>query len=175
MDFGTISSNPLSVAEVIGNPDLANQYVAVHGIIYYGEGCEEREILLLPKEGPFDGKPIPKPKSLDRRKCLLIEPPDIYDDFYAKLGSFAMLGSCLWNVNAILVGQIRHRPEFDQPVRIGALWLMIVQEWQDFGGGKFHHILSVSAFPQNSLPQLPWSGPQTERCGQPVIYIHPPQ
>jgi hypothetical protein len=52
MTLGRLVCEPLSVREVIDDPDLAGKQVAVHGLPYLGEGCAEDEFLLLPKDGP---------------------------------------------------------------------------------------------------------------------------
>src|SRR4051794_39726682 len=120
MTFGRLVCNPLSVREVINDPALDSKHVAVHGLLYKGQGCEDWEWLLLPKEGPFNGvEPIPMPASLNRSQCLLIERPE---DF-SKLGSSGAAGLWYWKHDCIIVGQIRHRPGTDHPFRIGDLWM----------------------------------------------------
>lgn len=171
MHFGFLKCDPISVPDVIASPDLNNQHIAVHGIIYYGEGCEKDEFLLLPKEGPFDGVgPIPVPESLDRDKCLLIVEPDLYD----RLGGSSACGAFLFKDDAVLIGQIRRHPGSNHPVRIGDLWLIVMQRWTDEGLGWTNHSLRVITFPQNRLPPLPWTGFQGERDAYPVIRVSPP-
>lgn len=171
MQFGCIKCDPMSVPEVIAAPELNNQHVAVHGIIYYGEGCEKDEYLLLPKEGPFDGVgPIPVPESLDRSKCLLIEEPNLYD----KLGGSSVAGAFRFKDDAVLIGAIRRQPGSGHPVRIGDLWLIVMQRWTDEGLGWTNHSFRVITFPHDRFPPLPWSGFQGERDAYPVIRVYPP-
>src|SRR5438552_1239909 len=142
MNFGRLVCEPLSVREVIGDPDLDNKHVAVHGLFYLGEGCGEDEFLLLPKEGPFDGvEPIPMPESLDRAECLFIEQPDLW----SKVGKSGAAGLYYWKHDCILVGQIRHRPGTAHPFRIGDLWIMLLQMWDNEGMEKspFHELRLV--------------------------------
>ena len=170
MQFGCLKCDPITVPQAISSPELDNQYVAVPGIIYYGEGCEEGEYLLLPKEGPFDGVgPIPMPESLDRAKCLLIEEPNLDD----RLGGSSVCGAFLFKEDSILVGRIRRHPGSDHPVRIGDLWLVVMQGWADEGLGWTSHNLRVITFPQDRLPPLPWNGFQGERHAYPVIRVYP--
>lgn len=174
MAFGRLVCEPFSVREVIDNPDLDNQHVAVHGLLYKGQGCQVGEWLLLPKEGPFDGVgPIPMPESLNRAECLLIEQPGLGD----KLGPSGVCGAYFWKHDCILVGQIRHRPGTDHPFRIGDLWVMLLQDWLDseWGVGRAkglpRHELRLVLFSPPNAPALPWSGP--EQHGNPVIRLHP--
>jgi hypothetical protein len=172
MQFGHLKCDPISVSKVIASPDLDGQHMAVHGIIYYGEGCGEDEYLLLPKEGPFDGVgPIPMPAHLDRSKCILIEEPHLYH----RLGGSSAAGAFLFKDDAILVGQIRRRSESAHPVRIGDLWLIVMQRWADEGLGWTHHNLRVILFPQDRLPPLPWSGYQGPGYAYPLIRAYPPR
>jgi len=169
MQFGLLQCNPLSVEEVIDYADLDNQYVGVHGILYYGEGCEENEFVLIPKAGPFDGNdPLPTIRSLDRSKCLLIEEPNLE----SRLGMSGACGLFRWKHDVIIVGQIRRRAGSDHPVRIGDLWLILMQHWLDLGQGEPSHEVRVIAFPRH-LRQLPWSGFEGERHVSPVIRVDP--
>lgn len=172
MTFGRLVCDPLSVQEVIGDPDLDNQHVAVHGLLYKGHGCQDWEWLLLPKGGPFDGvEPIPMPASLNRSECLLIERPD---DF-SKLGKSGAAGLWYWKHDCIVVGQIRHRPGTEHPFRIGDLWMMFLQMWDNEGmekGPPFHQVRLVLFSPPN-LPELPWSGPVPKKRGDSVIRLDP--
>lgn len=89
MTFGRLICEPLSVMEVIDDPSLDGKHLAVHGLFYLGEGCDDDEYLLMPKNGPFDGVgPIPIPESLNRSQCLFIERPDDFE----KLGSSGAAG-----------------------------------------------------------------------------------
>ncbi len=170
MQFGCLECDPISVPEVIASPDLDNQYVAVHGIIFYGEGCEKDEYLVLPKEGPFDGVgPIPMPESLDRSKSLLIEESNLYN----RLGGSSVCGLFLFKDDAILIGQVRRRPGSEHPFRIGDLWLVLMQRWSDEGLGWTNRSLRVIAFPQHRLPPLPWSGFEGKGHAYPVIRVYP--
>jgi hypothetical protein len=170
MKFGRLVCEPLSVREVIDNPEFQNKYVAVHGVLYLGEGCAEDEFLLLPKEGPFDGVgPIPMPVSLDRAECLFIEQADIWN----KVGKSGAAGLYHWKHDCILVGQIRHRPGTDHPFRVGDLWVLILQDWLDCGKGQpFHEMRLVLFSPPNPV-ELPWSGPTAKRHGDSVIHVNP--
>jgi YD repeat-containing protein len=95
--------------------------------------CEQGEFVLLPKEGPFDGKdPLPPIVSLDRSKCLLIEEPDLD----RRMGGSSACGTFRYKHDAIVVGQIRRRPGSDHPVRIGDLWLIVTQDWENWGQGR---------------------------------------
>lgn len=170
MQFGCLRCDPISVTQAIASPDLDNQHVAVHGIIYYGEGCGEGEYLLLSKEGPFDGVgPIPMPESLDRRKCLLIEETDLYN----RLGGSSVCGAFLFKDDAIIVGQISRHPGTDHPFRIGNLWLIVMQRWSDEGLGWVHRSLRVIMFPHDRLPRLPWDGFEGERDAYPLLSVYP--
>jgi hypothetical protein len=170
MQFGCLKCDPISIPEVIASPDFDNQNIAVHGIIYYGEGCEKDEYLVLPKEGPFDGVwPIAVPESLDRSKCLLIEEPNLFN----KLGGSSACGAWLFKEDAILVGQIRRQPGSNPQVRICNLWLILMQNWADEGMGWTNHNLRVIIFPQSALPPLPWMGFQGKRNAYPVLRVYP--
>ena len=170
MGFGLLKCNSLSVAEVIAAPDLDGQCVGVHGILFHGDGCATNEFLLLPKNGPFDGVgPIPMPDVLDREQCLLIDEQDLDH----RLGGSSVAGLYRYKYDAIVVGQIRRMPGTDHPVRIGNLWLILMQDWEDFGHGHPYHDLRVVNFPA-PLPALPWSGFQGERYASPVIRLDPP-
>lgn len=169
MEFRLLQCNPLSVEEVISSDDLDNQHVGVHGIVYYGEGCDKDEFLLLPKCGPFDGVgPIPMPSVLDRAKCLLIDEPDLN----RTLGSSSACGSFLWKHDAIVIGQVQRKPGSAHPVRIGELWLLILQHWLDVGHGEASHDFRVIAFPRQPL-HLPFRGFEGERHASPIIRIDP--
>ena len=76
MHWGRLELFPVSVTEVLENGDLDGQLVAVHGRLYYGEGCKNDEFLVLPKDGLFDGDRPPMPESLDRCKSLFVGCPD---------------------------------------------------------------------------------------------------
>ena len=175
MTFGQLVCEPLSVMEVIDDAGLDGKHVAVHGLLYKGQGCEDWEWLLLPKKGPFDGVgPIPMPESLNRSECLLIDRPDDFD----KLGSSGVCGLYFWKHDCILVGQIRHCPGTDHPYRIGDLWVMLLQDWLDseWGVGRErgfpYHQLRLVLFSPSNPPGLPWSGPTTKQHGSPVIRIN---
>jgi hypothetical protein len=174
MTFGRLLCEPLSVREVLDDPDLDNKHVAVHGLFYLGEGCGEGEFLLLPKDGPFDGVgPIPMPESLDRAKCLFIEQPDIG----SKVGKSGAAGAYHWKHDCILVGQIRHHPGTDHPFRVGDLWVMLLQDWlgSEWGVGSAkglpYHQLRLVLFSSMHPIELPWSGPAPKRRGDVVIRI----
>jgi hypothetical protein len=172
VNFGRLVCEPLSVREVIDNPELDNQHVAVHGVFYKGQGCLPDESFLLPKDGPFDGvEPMPMPKSIIRSACLLIEWPDYPGD----LGKSGAAGLWYWKHNCIIVGQIRHRPGTEHPFRIGDLWIMLLQTWDNEGMGQgppFHQLRMVLFSPPNP-PELPWSGPAPKQRGDTVIRLYP--
>jgi hypothetical protein len=171
MDFGLLRCDPLSVGEVIRSSDLDGQYVGVHGIVFYGDGCADDEFLLLPKEGPFDGVgPIPMPDVLDRSRCLLIEERDLDN----RLGGSSVVGAFRYKHDAIVVGQIRRWPGTDHPVRIGNLWLIVMQHWLDLGYGPPSRDFRVIAF-SGPLPALPWRGFQGERHVSPIVRVDPPR
>jgi hypothetical protein len=176
MLFGQLVCDPLPVLEVIEETSFDGKHVAVHGVLYKGEGCQVGEWLLLPKEGPFDGVgPIPMPESLNRTRCLLIEQPGLGD----KLGSSGVCGSYFWKHDCILVGQIRHRVGTDHPFRVGDLWVMLLQDWLDreWGVGREkglpYHQLRLVLFSPSNPAELPWSGPTMKNHGSPVIRISP--
>jgi hypothetical protein len=170
MQFGCVKCDPIAVPEIIASPELDNQHVAVHGIIFYGEGCEQDEYLVLPKEGPFDGVgPIPFPDSLDRSKCILIEEANLFD----RLGGSSASGAFVFKYDAIIVGQIRRHLRSSHPVRITDLWLIVVQDWVDEGLGWTNHSLRVVMFPEIRMPTLPWSGFKGERNAYPLIRVLP--
>jgi len=170
MQFGVLDFEPLSVAEVTSMTDLDGQHVGVHGILYYGEGCEQNEFVLLPKSGPFDGvDSLPTITAFDRNTCVLIGEPDLE----SRLGTSGACGLFRWKHDAIVVGQIRHQPESTHPVRIEHLWAILIQSWDDFGGmGKPYHKIRVVMFP-GQLPELPWRGFRGERHVSPVIRVEP--
>jgi len=168
MTFARLVCQPLSVREGIDDPHLDGKHIAVHGLFYLGQGCGEDEFLLLQKDGPFDGVgPIPMPESLDRAECLLIEQPDIWSN----IGKSGAAGLYYWKHDCILVGQIRHRPGTDHPFRIGDLWVMLLQDWEDFGKGPPHHQLRLALFSQPNPAEIPWSGPAPKQRGDVVIRI----
>ncbi len=169
MSFGILNCDPLSVAEVIRSSDLDGNFVSVHGILFYGDGCESNEFLLMPKKGPFDGVgPIPMPDVLDRQNCLLIEESDLDD----RLGGSSVAGLYRYKYDAIVVGQIRRTPGTEHPVRIGNLMLILMQNWEDLGHRNPYHNLRVINFP-TTFSALPWTGFQGERYASPVIRIDP--
>jgi hypothetical protein len=176
MNFGSLVCQPLSVREVIADPDSDNRRFAIHGLFYKGKGCQEGEWLLLPKDGPFDGVgPIPMPERLDRSKCLLVEMPN---DF-GKLGSSDVVGEYQWKHDCVLVGQIRHRPGTDHPFRVGDLWIMLLQDWlgSEWTVGRAkglpYHQLRLALFSPPTLPELPWSSPDPKYPGDTVIRLDP--
>lgn len=170
MQFGLLSCLPLSVEEAIDFSDLDNQLVGVHGVLYYGEGCEENEFVLLSKNGPFDGNdPLTAIHTVDRNKCLLIDEPNLE----ARLGKSGACGLFRWKHDAIVVGQIRRVPGSKHPVRIHKLLLIVLQSWDDFGGvGRPYHSLRLVAFPRH-LPSLPWSGFKGDRHVAPILLVDP--
>jgi hypothetical protein len=172
MQFGNLKCKPIPVNQVIDGRDFDGQHAAIHGILFYGEGCETDEFLLLPKDGTFDGVgPIPMPTKLDRSRCLLIEERNLD----AKLGGSSVAGLYRFKNDAIVIGEIRRQPLSSHPVRIGDLWLILMQDWLDmgFGAGSAHHELRVISFPQRRLPVLPWNGMKAN--GSCVIQIQPSQ
>lgn len=168
MTWGRLICEPLSVREAIEDPDLDNKYVAVHGLFYLGEGCNANEFLLLPKDGPFDGVgPIPLPKILIREECLLIEQADLWSN----VGKSGAAGLYHWKHDCIVVGQIRHRPGTNHPYRVGNLWVMLLQDWQDIGDGPPFHQVRLVLFSHPTPPKLPWLGAATQRRGDTVLRL----
>lgn len=170
MALERLQCDPVSVEEVIASLQFDGQHLAVHGVIYYGDGCEKDEYLLLPKGGAFDGdQSIPMPVSVDRDKCLLIDEPRLYE----ALGGSSVCGAFLFKEDAIVVGEIRRQPGSAHPVRIGHLWMILTQNWRDEGLGWTIHRMRVVTFPRDRLPPLPWSGFQGNEHAYPLIEIHP--
>lgn len=168
MATGRFVCEPLTVQEVIDDPNLNHKHVAVHGLFYLGAGCAEGEYLILPRSGPFDGVgPIPLPNSINREECLFVEQSDVG----SKVGSSGAAGLYFWKNDCVIVGQIRHRPGTDHPYRIGDLWLMMLQDWLDQGKGQPFHQMRLVFFSYPTSSELPWDGPITKRHGDPVIQI----
>jgi hypothetical protein len=170
MPFGHLVCRPISVKEVIERPDCDGQHMPVHGLLFYGEGCEKNEFLLLPKEGSFDGVgPIPMPKSLDRSKCILIEEPDLD----TKLGGSSASGLYRYKNDAIVIGQVRRQVDSVHPVRVSELWLILMQDWLEMPRGSAFHEVRVIAFPQHLPSNLPWKGVDSKEMS--VLELHPNQ
>lgn len=176
MSFGQLVCEPLSVGEVIADPNLDSKLAAVHGLFYLGEGCRSSEYLLLSKDGPFDGVgPIPMPESLDRSACMLIEQPGLSD----KLGSSGTSGAYFWKHDCVLVGRIRHCPGTDHPFRIGDLWAMLLQDWlsSDWGVGRQkglpYHLLRLVLFSPSYPGDSPGKSPTSTNEVNPMIRLGP--
>jgi len=154
MPFGNLVCYPISVKEVIERHDCDGQYMAIHGLLFYGDGCETNEFLLLPKDGPFTGVgPIPMPESLDRRECILIEEPALD----SRLGGSSVSGLYRYKDDAVVIGRVRRHVASRHPVRVGELWLILMQDWMEMPRGSAFHELRVVAFPHSRLPKLPWN------------------
>lgn len=156
MITGKMTCCPIAVQEVLKTPELADQIVAIHGILLHGEGCRPGEFMLLPKDGPFDGVgPIPMPEALERSSCLLVEEPGIEK----RLGSSGWTGPFLWRTDAIVIGRLRRGPFGEYRAKICDLWLIILQTWLDnLSMGPPTHEMRVVMFPGDRLPPLPWIG-----------------
>ena len=170
MKLGRLYIEPLSVEKVIADRTLDKSIVGVHGLLFYGKGCQEGEFLLLAKPGPFDGVgPIPLPDEIDRSRCLLINQPELQK----KLGSSGASGDYIWKCDTIVIGQISHHPGETHPIQMQNLWLMLLQDYLGYRNGKAYHGVYMVFFsePDPTLP--PWNERKTIRSDQPAIIIDP--
>jgi len=147
MMFQYLDCDPVSVAEAIEHPEWDNQFLAVHGVIFYGDGCQDGEFLLLPKTGRFDGTSISMPRSIDRAQCLLIE----QDDIDSKLGGSSATGGYRYLYDSIVVGRICRTPMSEHPVRITNLCIVLMQDWEEMPKGKPYHKLRIVTFPDQRI------------------------
>ncbi len=83
-----------------------------------------------------------------------------------------MAGLYRYKDDASVIGQIRCMPGTHHPVRIGKLWLILMQSWEDLGHQAPYFDLRVINFP-TPFPALPWSGFQGENYGFPLIRVDP--
>jgi hypothetical protein len=161
----------MSVSEVIARQDLQSQIVAVHGILFLGEGCSDNEFLLLPKSGPFDGVgPIPMPKSLDRTKSLLIEEVQLDQ----QLGGSSVAGAYSYKLDALVIGEFSRHEGTDHPYRLGSLLLLLVQDYTDYtpyGQNWINRRLKVITFSGNRMPQSTWQGFRGDSDANPLVTI----
>jgi hypothetical protein len=171
MKFGSLSSKPLAVSDVVQNASvLDGQYVAVHGVLYLGEGSPNDSFVCLPKTGAFDGT-VPLPPMIPPVESTIeVVQSELLHRLYGTVPSWS--GDYLYHCDAIVVGQIRVRQDVQPAVSITNLWMVMIQtaadpEWYT------DHQLYLLTFPENPLPPLPWASISVNASKGAVLKLQP--
>jgi hypothetical protein len=136
MSAVVFNSRPLSIPRILEMRELDGKFVAVHGILYSGEGCRGDEFLCLPKDGGFDGI-TPGRLPVRRAASLCVREPTLATKF-ENLPSFC--GPYAYQFDAIVMGRFR-RGEWDGCA--GAMEDLLMVVLHEIAQPSIHYDLGV--------------------------------
>ena len=137
----------LPVLYTLASKELEGTIVAIHGVLYYGQGCMNDRFVLIHKAGGFDGTvPIPRNacEPIDPSKCIMLDYPDLQD----RMGSGTTTGApWLWRCDAIVIGTLGFTNTIPYPARLYDLTFITFQKWDEFPERKrAEHEITASHF-----------------------------